>query len=63
MEPWEREHLAGAIDEAAMSALDDLLRQRVDQAGGRIARHAADLSDDEMQEILDAKVPHSENDE
>ncbi|MEX6506809.1 metallophosphoesterase [Jiella sp. M17.18] len=31
---WEREHLANAIDEAAMRALDDLLQDRVDRSGG-----------------------------
>ncbi len=35
MEAWEQEHLANAIDEAAMAAIDDIVRQRVDQAGGR----------------------------
>lgn len=35
MVAWEREHLANAIDEAAMAALDDILQQRADQAGGR----------------------------
>ncbi|UIJ73347.1 metallophosphoesterase [Aurantimonas sp. HBX-1] len=34
LETWEREHLANAIDEAAMYAIDDIARQRVDQSGG-----------------------------
>ncbi|NDW07360.1 metallophosphoesterase [Jiella pacifica] len=62
LEAWERSFIEQAKAEAERRALDEVLGQRVDQSGWRIARRVADLSDDEMRAILDARVPDGGDD-
>ena len=63
LESWEIAYVETAKSEAERKALDEVLGQRVDQSGWRIARRVADLTDDEMQAILDARVPDGGDDE